>query len=352
MAGRASAVIAITAGDPCGIGPEVILKALARPGGHGGRAGAGRRAGRARLVVIGDLPVFEQTARRLRLRLPAWRVVAGTTTLPVAPLVFLDCASAQRFVPGRASRAAGAASLAYLERAVRLWRAGRLAGLVTGPVTKWAAAKARPGFIGHTEFLAQAMGCRDIVMAFVSDRLRVALMTRHVPLGAVPRLITPALVRNTAVTTARALRQRFRISNPRLAVCGINPHAGEAGRFGREDERVIRPAVAALRRRGIRCDGPFAADGLFACLLLRSRRQAEAARYDAIICAYHDQGLIPFKMTARDTGCQVTLGLPVVRTSPDHGSALDIAGKGIAHPGSMRYALCLAESLAAAGGGC
>ena len=364
-------LIAVTSGDPCGIGPEVALKALK----------VTSRRTSAGLVVIGDLAVFEEAAGRLRQRLPAWRVVrsfenwldceprSGTGRVLAGPaagrplagpsarcgssrsvasprhpprkmaqypgLAFLDCAHHARFVPGRPSAAAGRASLAYLERALDLWRSGCVQALVTGPVTKWSIRLSTPSFVGQTEYLARATGSRAVVMMFASERLRVALLTRHVPLRRVAAAITTPLVRSTVRLTAEALRSQFGIRTPRLAICGVNPHAGEGGRSDGEESAVMQPALRALRREGIRCDGPLAADGLF----------ASAANYDAIICAYHDQGLIPFKMGARDRGCQLTLGLPFVRTSPDHGSALDIAGRGIAEPGSMVYALRLARRL-------
>lgn len=320
--------IAMTAGDPCGIGPEVILKTLATVS----------RAHRKRLIIIGDLPVFHAAAARLQHPLPPWSVVSPpcSRTAFEAGLTFLDCGRPGTFVPGRPSRQAGRASLAYLEQALALWRMRQIDALVTAPVTKWAIARVSRGFVGQTEYLASATGTRDVVMMFVSDRLRVALLTRHLPLRRVARAINRRLLLTSVALAAEALASWFRIPHPKLALCGLNPHAGESSRES-EEARIMRPALRTLRRRGIRCDGPFAADGLFA---------GASLAYDAIICAYHDQGLIPFKMSARDRGCQLSVGLPLVRTSPDHGSALDIAGKSIANPGSMRYALQLAERLA------
>jgi 4-hydroxythreonine-4-phosphate dehydrogenase len=249
-------------------------------------------------------------------------------------LTLIDCGHRHAFAPGRPSRAAGAASLAYLDAAIALWRAGRIQSLVTAPVTKWAMARVVPRFAGQTEHLARAMGCRRVLMMFVSDRLRVALLTRHLPLRRVPRAITPRLVEAAVRLAAEALRTYFHVPHPRLAVCGLNPHAGEGARDS-EERRVMEPVLRALNRQGIACEGPVAADGLF----------ADLRGYDAVVCGYHDQGLIPFKMAARDRGCQLSVGLPIVRTSPDHGSALDIAGQGRANPGSMRYALRLAAQL-------
>ena len=319
-------VIALTAGDPCGIGPEVMLKTLRTV----------RAGGRARFVVIGDLAVFERLARRLRIALPAWQVRPLTNVgLWASRLTFLDCRHRGRFLPGHPSAAAGRACLDYLACAVDLWRSGRIHALVTGPVTKWAAAKVLPSFVGQTEYLAGAMNARRVVMMFVSDRLRIALLTRHLPLRRVASALTPQLLRTAVEVTARTLVNDFGIRQPRLAVCGLNPHAGEESASS-EERTVMSPALASLRRRGICCEGPFAADGFFAA----------APSYDAVVCPYHDQGLIPFKMAARDRGCQLSAGLPLLRTSPDHGSALDIAGQGIANPGSMRYALELAIRLA------
>ena len=319
--------IAITAGDPCGIGPEVILKALAyRPPPR-----------RARLVIIGDLRVFQRTAAQLRQRLPSWPVVSPGEPWPrgVSSSVFIDLAHPHHFTSGHPSARAGEAALDYLAHAVTLARQGRIQALVTAPVTKWAMQQFHRGFIGHTEYLAHAFKARRVAMMFASDRLRVVLLTRHVPLASAGRLVNTTLVRDTLRLTAQTLRRLFGIPHPRVAICGLNPHAGERGLFGSEERRIL-PVIRQLNRARRIVDGPLAADSCF----------ANAGRYDAIVCWYHDQGLIPFKMVARDRGCQLTLGLPIVRTSPDHGSALDIAGRGVAHPGSMRYALRLAMKLA------
>ena len=308
-------LIAVTAGDPSGIGPEVILKAIpALPA-----------ALRSRLVIIGDRIVFAAASKRLRLSLPA------------RPPRFIDCGAASPFYPGRSSAAAGRAALGYLDRAVSLWRTGQIQALVTAPVTKWAIGKVAPSFVGQTEHLARAMGRRDALMMFVSDRLRVALLTRHIPLARVSSALNQPMLNRALKLIAAELTTQFDIRRPKLAICGLNPHAGEEARCGREERDIMMPALRSLRRQGIVCDGPFAADGFFA---------AGYRTYDAVVCAYHDQGLIPFKMLARDRGCQLSVGLPIPRTSPDHGSALDIAGRGIADPGSMIYAIRLAAKLA------
>ena len=323
--------VAVTAGDPCGIGPELILKTLPVLRPH-------------RAIIIGDLPVFARAARVLKHPLPGWRVVRKLTgVLDTAGLVFLDCASRGTFAPGHPTPAAGAAALRYLDHAAALAQQQVVSAVVTAPVTKWAIERSGVHFEGQTEYLARALRARDPVMMFVSEALRVVLLTRHLPLSDVPRRVDRRLIRITLQRTVDALRRQFKIRQPRVAVCGLNPHAGEAGLFGDEERRVLLPALAALRRRGVRCEGPFASDTLFARLTGTAWGRET---FDAVVCWYHDQGLIPFKMAAGDRGCQLTLGLPVVRTSPDHGSALDIAGRGVADPGSMRYALTLALQLA------
>ncbi len=303
--------VGITAGDPCGVGPEIILKAL-----------QSKRLNRAvQWVVIGDAVVFKQAAKRLRLNFPAQ--------------LFVDCPQSHSFSPGRTSAAAGRASLAYLDAAMRLWRLGSLHGVVTAPITKWAIQQSHPAFVGHTEYFAKATRARQVVMMFAAEKLRVVVLTRHIPLKAVSAAITKRLVISATRMVVAALQKDFGISNPRAVICGINPHAGE-GRKASEEAQVLIPALKVLRSSGIACDGPVAADGYF----------AQPTQHDVVICPYHDQGLIPFKMAARDSGCQVTLGLPFIRTSPDHGSACDIAGKGMADPGSMIAALNLASRLA------
>jgi len=326
-------VLVITSGDPCGIGPEILLKALATPLPQG-----------IRVVIVGDLAVFEETASRLRRRLPRWEAVGPDDRLPRrgSPCLFVDLGHRKRFQPGHSGEAAGEASAAYLDVAVACWRREAVDALVTAPVTKWAIEQARGRFIGQTEYFAEAFGVPFPVMMFVSPSLRVVLATRHVALRQVSGRLTRELMRRTMRVTVDGLRHWFGIRRPRLAVCGINPHAGERGGCGDEERRVLQPILRDVKRSGVRVHGPVAADAFFATLTATG---GDGNRYDAVMCWYHDQGLIPFKLLARDEGCQLTLGLPVARTSPHHGSALDIAGKDIAHPGSMRYAIELAATL-------
>jgi 4-hydroxythreonine-4-phosphate dehydrogenase len=241
--------------------------------------------------------------------------------------------------PRAASRAAcGHAAYAAIRGAVELVQARQAAGLVTAPISKAHLAAAGHDFPGHTELLAALCGGVPVRMMMVGTRLRVVLVTTHMALAAVPRAVDRAGVLETIVLTADALRRRFGITRPRIAVAGLNPHAGEGGLFGDEEAGAIVPAIRAAHRRRIDVAGPFAADGLFA--------QAAQGRYDALICMYHDQGLAPFKLVHFADGVNLTLGLPFVRTSPDHGTAFDIAGRGRADARSMAAALLLAARLA------
>jgi len=211
-------------------------------------------------------------------------------------------------------------------------------GIVTAPISKEAIHKAGYDWPGHTELLAARTHTKKPVMMMASDKLRVALVTTHVAMTDLPKRITRRNVLDTIMITHHDLRRYFGLRRPRIAVCGLNPHAGEAGRFGNEESRAIRPAVNKARAEGIRCDGPVPADVAFTrgCL----------ARHDAIVAMYHDQATIPVKMTAFESGVNITLGLPIVRTSPDHGTAYDIVRKGVAHPGSMIEAIRMAARMA------
>jgi 4-hydroxythreonine-4-phosphate dehydrogenase len=334
---RSRVRLAITMGDPAGIGPEVVLKAITSPA----------LAGRVEPILVGDLAVWQETARRLglgglvlgtaprevgRLREPRALRVVATSTVP-----------ARYRVPGvpagpAAAKACGAAAFAAILEAVRLVQAGDAAGVVTAPISKANVVAAGHDFPGHTELLAALAGGVPVRMMMAGPRLRVVLVTTHVRLAEVPRCVTRDAVLETITITDRGLRERFGVAAPRIAVTGLNPHAGEQGVFGDEESRTILPAVRAARRRGITVTEPLAADGLFA--------QAADGAYDAIVCMYHDQGLAPFKLLHFADGVNVTLGLPFVRTSPDHGTAFGIAGTGRADPRSMIAALQMAAEAA------
>ncbi len=329
--------LAITLGDPAGVGPEVILKSLAHP-----------RLRRTPALVVGDVATLRETARRLRLAytivpvsesdvlvrtLPDARAGAARTVHVLAASRLGDAARR----PGRPSLAGGRASYRYIETAARLAMAGAVSGIVTAPINKAWVTRAGFPISGHTELLQRLTGARDVRMMLAGRRLRVVLVTMHLALAAVPKALRRRDVARTIVVAAAHLRRYHRLSQPRIAVAALNPHAGEGGLFGREEGRVIAPAVEEARRAGVLASGPHPADSLFF--------QAVAGDYDAVIAMYHDQGLIPLKLLHFHDGVNVTLGLPIIRTSPDHGTAYDIAGTGKADPGSMLAAIALAAAM-------
>jgi 4-hydroxythreonine-4-phosphate dehydrogenase len=323
----------LTQGDPAGIGPELSLRAwLERD-----------RAALPPFAVIGDPDHFARVADTFGWTIPIAPVEpqqiqsAFSSTLPVIPLSVSVSAE-----PGTPDAANAPSVIEAIETAVRLVRAGSAAAVVTNPIAKHVLYKAGFRHPGHTEFLAAlaAEGGEETyhpVMMLWSEQLAVVPVTVHIPLSDVPSALTTDLIVLTGRIVARELRERFGIANPRLALAGLNPHAGENGAMGTEDETIIAPALDILRAEGIQVAGPLPADTMF---------HAHArSRYDAALAMYHDQALIPIKTIAFDEAVNVTLGLPFVRTSPDHGTAFDIAGKGIARPDSLMAALKLAARL-------
>ena len=242
------------------------------------------------------------------------------------------------FPSGRVTAQSGLAAYDAIVRAVEDARAHRIAAVATAPINKESFAAAGLTWRGHTELLASLTGARRFAMMFYADTLRVVLATVHIPLAEVPRALTRSRLEEVIELTVEEM-PRFGFSTPRLGVCGLNPHAGEHGVIGQEDEAVIRPAVAACRSRGMLVDGPWPADTIFI--------RALKGEFDAVVACYHDQGLIPVKMAAFGRAVNVTLGLPIVRTSVDHGTAFDIAGRGVADPSSLIEAVKLAAQLAA-----
>ncbi len=321
--------LAVTMGDPAGIGPEVVLKAI----------GTHAVAAEIDPVLVGDPGVWRDTARQLGVRL---RCGDGGRPGAVALAATSDLAARARLSGrprGAASRAAcGAAAYAAILEAVRLVLAGQCAGLVTAPINKAHLAAAGHAFPGHTELLAHLAGDVPVRMMMAGARLRVVLVTTHLALADVPRRLSREGVLETIVLTAQGLRQWFGIAAPRIAVASLNPHGGENGLFGDEEERLIAPAVRSARRRGITVSPPAGIDGLLP--------QVAQGSHDAVVCMYHDQGLAPFKLLHFADGVNITLGLPFIRTSPDHGTAFDIAGSGRADPRSMIAALRLAARAA------
>jgi 4-hydroxythreonine-4-phosphate dehydrogenase len=307
--------IALTLGDPRGIGPEIVAKALRRP-----PAGV-------EIVTIGPLAMLDT--------LPGPHVEAGD-----APAGYVrrhqTAWDGQEVTYPRltcAPEAAGLITRAQVERAVALVTAGEVDAIVTGPAEKAALHAAGVAYPGHTEWLAALTGTAHVVMMLTDERMRVVLATTHVPLRDVPRLLTTALIERTGRITADALRDWWGIGSPRLAVCAVNPHAGEGGLFGREDLDALAPAAAALGAAG-----PLPADTVFV--------RALRGEFDAVIAPYHDVGMTAIKVAAFGSAVNVTLGLPFIRTSPDHGTAFDIAGTGVADPGSLVAAIGLAALLA------
>jgi 4-hydroxythreonine-4-phosphate dehydrogenase len=282
--------IAITEGDPAGIGPEI-----------------------------------------------ARRAASDSRVLAVCEPVLYGAAAGDRFTPGVLSADAGRAAYDAIVRAAADAMQGDVAALATAPINKEALRLAGLPWSGHTDLLAHLTGASRVAMMFFSDELRVVLATIHVPLAEVPRLLTQSLMEQTIALTALEL-PRFDKVPPRIAVAGLNPHAGEHGLFGREEETVIAPAIACCQAKGIDVSGPFPADTVF----VRARK----GEFDVVVACYHDQGLIPVKLVAFGRAVNVTLGLPIVRTSVDHGTAFDIAGQGVADAGSMIEAVLLAARLA------
>lgn len=326
--------LAVTLGDPAGIGPEIIARAWSRL----------RREGPP-FLVVGDFETVNAavstrtgTAAR-RVTSPEEALEAFEHALPV-----IDQPLTQAVIAGRASPAHAAAIIQWIDIAVALAISERVAGVVTGPIAKAPLYEAGFKFAGHTEYLAELCagaawkGTRGPVMMLAAPGLRAVLATIHEPLAKAPGLLTIERVVHTALVTWEALKRDFGIEHPRLALAALNPHAGESGALGREEIDVLLPAARALRGAGIDCSSPRPADTLF---------HAEArGTYDAAICQYHDQALIPVKMLDFWGGVNVTLGLPIVRTSPDHGVGYDIAGRGIARPDSFIAALKMADEIA------
>ncbi|MHA1528864.1 MAG: 4-hydroxythreonine-4-phosphate dehydrogenase PdxA [Alphaproteobacteria bacterium] len=319
--------LALTMGDPAGIGAEIALAAWA----------SGRVV--RPFFLIGDPARLAPLADRARVPLteiagPEAAAAVFARALPVLALALPAPAE-----PGRPDPANAPAVVAAIERAVALVRAGEAAAVVTNPINKKALHDgAGFAFPGHTEFLAHLGAAPRPVMMLVSPELRVAPVTIHIALAEVPGALTAELIEETARITARALIRDFGIARPRLAVAGLNPHAGEQGTMGREEIEVIAPALERLRGEGLEIAGPLAADTMF-------HAQARA-RYDVALTMYHDQGLIPLKALDFARGVNVTLGLGFIRTSPDHGTAYDIAGTGRANPTSLIEALNLAAEMA------
>ena len=318
--------IGITAGDPNGIGPEVALRAALRP-----------QPAHRRLVLIGHREVWERAARQIGRALPP-ETPDLEPPLPRRCTWDPDMAPPPADRPGQVRADAARAAYAYILSATAAALNGRLAAIVTAPICKEAFQKAGLREPGHTELLARLTGTRRYAMMLFGDRIRVVLATRHLPLRKVADALTADSIVEAVALLARALPW-LGFRRARIGVCGLNPHAGDGGALGDEEKKIIAPALARCRRRGFNVAGPIPADVVF--------HQHLAGTYDAVVAMYHDQGLGPMKMLSFETGVNLTLGLPIVRTSPDHGTAFDLAGQGRANPASMNAALDWAARLAA-----
>jgi len=321
--------LAVTLGDPAGIGPEIVAAAW-----------AALKASGPSFFAVGDARTLAAAGAPVRaIADPAEAVGWFGEALPVLDLPLEEIPPA-----GRPSAAAAAFVVRWIEAAVQLALDGAAAGIVTAPIAKATLYEAGFAFPGHTEFIGELTrssplaGARGPVMMLAAADLRTALVTVHEPLARVPDLVTEDRIVGVGTVVAEALARDFGIASPRLAVAGLNPHAGEGGALGREDLDVVAPAVAALKARGIDARGPLSADTMF--------HAAARTGYDAALCLYHDQALIPVKMLDFWGGVNLTLGLPIVRTSPDHGTAFDIAGQHRARPDSLIAAIRLAAEIA------
>jgi 4-hydroxythreonine-4-phosphate dehydrogenase len=330
-------LLAITVGDYNGVGPEVILRASTRP--------SIRRI--CAPLLIGPANVFAFYARKLRLRV---QLVphdtskkshfrnsknAGPIVVPYFEPAHCDFSE---ITPGRISKDAGSVAAGAIEQAVRMAMRGEVAAIVTAPISKQAMHLAGVDFPGQTEMLQHLTSSTRVAMILVSRTMRVGLVTIHLPLREVSQTLTIPLIKERITTIHEALVHDWKIRKPLLAVLSLNPHAGEGGDIGREELDIIIPALRELNDSGLRLFGPLPADGFFA--------RYRPGDFDAIVAMYHDQGLVPLKMSAGGRAVNISVGLPIVRTSPDHGTGFDIAGKGLADPASMVEAISLAVTLA------
>ncbi len=323
-----SRLIAITMGDPAGIGGEVALKALASL----------IHKSKSRFILVGDYSFLVQQTKKFKVRLPlVWVNEAGLARELKGKVGVLDLGGAKSVHWGKITVANGAAAVRYITEATRLALAGEVDAIVTAPICKEAIHKAGCPFPGHTELLAHLSKTKTFAMMMVGGSFKIVLQSIHLSLKDSISKITPSLVWEKLELTQKTLQGWFGIPKPRIAIAGVNPHAGENGAFGKEEIRILKPLVAKAQRKGWKVSGPHPPDTLFYWV--------SKGHYDAVLCMYHDQGLIPLKLTAFETGVNLTLGLPFVRTSPDHGTAFDIAGKGKANPSSMIAAIQLAERL-------
>ncbi|TFG78397.1 MAG: 4-hydroxythreonine-4-phosphate dehydrogenase PdxA [Thermodesulfobacteriales bacterium] len=306
-------IIGITMGDPNGVGPEVIVKAIS----------SNEIKDLCEIVIFGDAGILQKAANN-----------------SVSNIKIVECSEfgLEDLKPSTLDRKAGQASLDYITTAVKSALENEIDAIVTAPISKESTHLAGSKYPGHTEMLKDLSGSNQAVMMFEGQKFKVMLVTIHEALSNVPKLISKDRVLSTIKLTHDSLVTLFKIDAPKIVVCGLNPHAGESGAFGNEEIDHIIPAVEEALELGINIEGPLPADTLF--------YYANQGKWDAVVAMYHDQGLIPFKMVSFNDGVNITLGLPIIRTSPDHGTAFDIAWKGVADPSSMIAAIKVAAQFA------
>jgi len=325
--------IGITMGCPVGIGPEIILQFFA------GRKNLGRYIP----VVIGDIRHLNRCARELKIGvdfvpwIPGASVDAGKLQVVEPAASGGYCLDSKVLQWGEPNRDTGSAALAYITEAVRLTRMGTLAGMVTGPIAKHAIQSAGCSFPGHTEMLASLCRVKNYGMMMAGKRLKVSLVTIHIPVAQISEQLSRDEIIRVIHLTGETLIRDFALIRPRIAVAGLNPHSGETGLFGEEEIKIIAPALRAAAAGKWQLSGPHPPDTVF--------MKAFENKYDAVVAMYHDQGLIPFKLLHFEDGVNLTMGLPIVRTSVDHGTAYDIAGKGIASASSLEAAFNMAAHI-------
>ena len=326
-------VLGLTMGDPAGIGPEICLRALASP--------VVRKL--CVPVLFGDVAVLERVARAAKIpeaKTPFISISELENFLSVVAPLIVDCGAidAAKVKSGKVSAACGRAGYLYIESAINAALAGKIAGVVTAPIHKESLNLSGVKFPGHTEIFTALTRAKRSCMMLHSDKITVSMVTTHIGYHEVPKELSVERVLNVIELTAQAMKQILR-REPRIGVCGLNPHAGEHGLFGqREEEKFVEPAVKLARKKKINVFGPLVPDAVFT--------SDQRKKYDAIVCLYHDQGHIPFKMLAFDTGVNTTLGLPIIRTSVDHGTAFDIAWQGKADATSLFSAIKVAAEMA------
>jgi 4-hydroxythreonine-4-phosphate dehydrogenase len=323
-------IIGITMGDPAGVGPEIIVKALSDP----------EMYDTCRPVVFGDsgaLTMNLETPRAPTIKEIAHPSEAQGQTGRI-DLISVCKLGKEFLIPGMPKVEGGTAMVDCIVTAVEMAKKGEVAAVVTCPISKALMQQAGRYFEGHTQLIASMTDCLDYVMMLAGERLRVALVTIHCSLKDVPFLLSTEKVYKTIAITSKALVRDFGIRSPRIAVAGLNPHAGESGLFGSEEDSIIRPAIERAVAGGYSCEGPYPPDTVF--------HRAASGGFDAVVAMYHDQGLIPLKLLHFRDAVNVTLGLPIIRTSVDHGTAYDIAGKGIADPSSLKAAIKMAVMMA------